>query len=473
MIRRMSAKPPALKTRKPTGVPPLPFVVLGGIGKSGKSYAAADLTRDERVGNAFWLDLGEGAADEYAALPGARYDVIDHDGTYRDIAGQVAAVIAQPRDELGRPNVLIIDTISGLWSMLSDMADAEARASKKGQQMLRDDPNAEVTVTQDKWNQAKKRWRKVADSLLAWQDGIVIALARADDVTLVENGAPVVDKRTKQPVRVWKVQGEKTLTNDATVVVRCVEPGYAEVVGARTLCFDKPASPERPYCMEGFKLADLLFDVLGISAESTGRQITALSTDPQDDDDQPAPAQRSRSARPPADEPAESFCDQVAREAVALKARGEQGDAQAAAAADAVRAFLAGRKFVDLKDGELRQLQQLMAEHAAPFDGAADTEAAEQADETPAAPATDETEAPDGDEPDAGPADDDAFTGGDIDAWVHWASEWGFSEDEFMVIFTEKAGVEDIGEVEHLTDDDVQAIKVIVDVEWRTPADAA
>ena len=442
------------------------------------SYSAAALTCDDRVGNVYWLDLGEGAADEYAALPGARYDVIEHDGTYDDIAGQIRAVVAQPRDELGRPNVLVIDTLSGLWTMLSDMADAAARASNKGKQLLKNDPAAEVPITMDKWNQAKARWRRVIDPLLAWQDGIVVALARADEVALVENGVPVVDKY-KQPIRVWKLQGEKSLSNDATVVIKCVEPGYAEVVGARTLRFDKPVSPERPYCMENFKLGDLLFDVLGISAESTGRQIVALSTDAPDDEPA-APAQRGRSAQRPAAEEPETLCDIVATEAVAIKELSEQGDEQAAQGVAAIRQFLNGRKFADLTDPQLRQLQRIMAEHTAPFTGADETPAADEGDtaepsaggDEPADAAADSGAGDD--EPTVGPGDDTEFTGGDIDAWVSWAGEWGFEEDEFMDIFTGRCGVRDVGDVASLTDAQVADIRAVFDVIWRQPvADSA
>lgn len=62
-----------LKTRKPTGAVPWPLVLLEGEEKAGKSWALAELSASDKVGDTYWFDLGEGAADEYGAIPGARY----------------------------------------------------------------------------------------------------------------------------------------------------------------------------------------------------------------------------------------------------------------------------------------------------------------------------------------------------------------------------------------------------------------
>jgi len=77
------SKPVSLiKSRKPTGVVPYPVILLEGPEKAGKTWAALLLSRSERVGQTYVLDLGEGSADEYGAIPGVRYEVLEHDGTY-------------------------------------------------------------------------------------------------------------------------------------------------------------------------------------------------------------------------------------------------------------------------------------------------------------------------------------------------------------------------------------------------------
>src|SRR5690606_23124247 len=88
----------AIKTRKPTGAVPWPLILLEGGEKAGKSWACAELSASEKVGQTYWLDLSEGAADEYGAVPGARYLVVEHNGTWQDIVGQVAEI----REEAAR-----------------------------------------------------------------------------------------------------------------------------------------------------------------------------------------------------------------------------------------------------------------------------------------------------------------------------------------------------------------------------------
>ncbi|MFD6811895.1 hypothetical protein, partial [Streptomyces anthocyanicus] len=83
--------PPKLKTRKPTGIVPWPLVLIEGEEGSGKSYSAAEFSASDLIGQTYWIDLAEGSADEYAAIEGADYEIVVHDGTYRDILEQIEA----------------------------------------------------------------------------------------------------------------------------------------------------------------------------------------------------------------------------------------------------------------------------------------------------------------------------------------------------------------------------------------------
>lgn len=91
--------PPAvqLKTRKPTGIVPWPLLLIEGEEGAGKTYSAAQFSSSDHIGQMYWIDLDEGSADEYAAIEGANYLIIEHDGTYRDILEQVEAVHAEAR----------------------------------------------------------------------------------------------------------------------------------------------------------------------------------------------------------------------------------------------------------------------------------------------------------------------------------------------------------------------------------------
>ena len=132
-----------LRTRKPTGLAPWPFLVIEGAEKCGKSLNTALMTGDERIGQTLWFDLGEGAADQYGPLPGADYDIVDFDGSYRQLLAAVLELVATVPgvDAVGRPNVVVLDSATALWTMLKNEATATARQSTGGRRLLDRDPN--------------------------------------------------------------------------------------------------------------------------------------------------------------------------------------------------------------------------------------------------------------------------------------------------------------------------------------------
>ncbi|MFI9078816.1 hypothetical protein ACIGW8_20455 [Streptomyces sioyaensis] len=62
------------KSRRPTGLPNPPMMLLVGPEKSGKSFEAAAGTSSELIGMTYWIEIGgsEGTADYYGRVPGAR-----------------------------------------------------------------------------------------------------------------------------------------------------------------------------------------------------------------------------------------------------------------------------------------------------------------------------------------------------------------------------------------------------------------
>lgn len=242
-----------LRTRKPTGKVPYPLVLLAGAEKSGKSYSAFVLASSPKVGRTFVFDIGEGGADEYAELGG--YEIVEHDGTYADIAEQVEAACALP-DTDGRPNVIIIDSATNLWELLKDEATKTAKSRGKT------DP------TMDLWNKAKDRWRRIVDQLIRYP-GIAVITARAGDVAEVVDGVPV------KGGSMWKVQAEKNLPYDANVIIKTTGPGQAEIVGARSLHLHVPAGRTLP--VPGFTLEKVVFDLL--KADGGVRDLKVVSAD--------------------------------------------------------------------------------------------------------------------------------------------------------------------------------------------------
>lgn len=234
-----------MQTRKPTGKPSWPIMLLAGVEKSGKTYAAAEASASDLIGNTYWIGVGEDDPDEYGAIDGARFEIVEHGGTYRDILGAIGDVVEQPRvDE--KPNLIVLDSGGRMWSLLSDQAQetANERARKKGRAVS--DDGAQITM--DLWNAAKQRWNHILD-VLRWHDGPVVITARLDEVAVVnDKGDPTKDKR-------WKVQAEKNLPFEVGVIVELRGFGEAYLTGVRSLKF-KP-KPNEYTRLDGFTVDDL------------------------------------------------------------------------------------------------------------------------------------------------------------------------------------------------------------------------
>lgn len=248
-----------MKTRKPTGIVPYPVVLLEGEEKAGKSYAAALLSSSEKVGQTYWIDLGEGAADEYGAIDGARYLVVEHDGTFNAILAAVEEIRAEAKraaDAGEPPVVLVVDSMTAEWDLLKDWAGARAKGSKSNQAKLAKDPNAEVSVPMNLWNDATSRHRRLMTMLLTFP-GIVVLIARGKEVaTLDANGRPVEGSKE------YKVEGHKNLAFDCSAWVRLSRDHAPQVIGLRSVHAGMRPGVDKPKPAPQFTLEWLVFDVL-------------------------------------------------------------------------------------------------------------------------------------------------------------------------------------------------------------------
>ena len=57
-----------LRTRRPSGKPSWPIVLIAGAEKAGKSWACAAASGSDLIGRTLWIGLGEDDPDEYANL---------------------------------------------------------------------------------------------------------------------------------------------------------------------------------------------------------------------------------------------------------------------------------------------------------------------------------------------------------------------------------------------------------------------
>lgn len=247
----------SLNTRPPTGAVPWPLILVEGGEKAGKSWAAAMLSTSNKVGRTLWLDWGEGAADEYGAIPGARFEVIQHDGTWQSIYGQVEAA----RDEAQRavdagekPVVLVIDSMTNEWEDLKEWVDGKARRREVNWKRLEQDPEAEVQITTDLWNLATARHKDLMRILMRFP-GIVVVTAKGEDQVAMENGKP-----TKN--RTWKVLGQKNLAYDCSVWVRLGRTEKPQIIGARSVHAGIVPGDDKPRVVPELTLEKLVFDIL-------------------------------------------------------------------------------------------------------------------------------------------------------------------------------------------------------------------
>lgn len=201
-------------TRRPSGQAAYPIALLAGVEGGGKSWTAAAATGLPYFKRSFWLEVGEQMADEYGDVPGADYEIIDHDGSYRQILA--ACRWAAEESKKSGPGVFVFDSMSELWSMLSDEAqlEANARAARKGR-TKRD--GGEADIAPDLWNKAKDRSNDVMEALRAF-NGLVLLTCRLEHQNVIgDGGAPTGEK-------VWKMRTHKDVPFYAQVIMQAREP---------------------------------------------------------------------------------------------------------------------------------------------------------------------------------------------------------------------------------------------------------
>lgn len=248
-------------TRRPSGKPSWPILLLAGGEKSGKSWSCAEASGSDLIGRTLWIGIGEDDPDEYGNVPGANFEIVTHDGTYRDILAAIEWATHQPTVD-GKPTLIVLDSMTRLWDLLCEMAQTTARerikrkASNSRQSAPADD---EVQITMDLWNTAKDRWGHIV-GLLRSHQGPSLVTARLEDVVVVVNGKPTQD-------RTLKVKAEKSLPYDVGGIVQMPERGRAYLTGVRTTRMQIPERVPFP----GFTV-DKLWRQLGLADVEVGER---------------------------------------------------------------------------------------------------------------------------------------------------------------------------------------------------------
>ena len=167
-----------LQTRQPTGLPSWPIALLAGVEGSGKSWKIVEASASDMIHRTLWIGCGEDDPDEYGILPGARFEIVLHDGTYRGILAAATAATQEAPGPNGEPNLIVLDSGSRFWEQLKDAAQdtANDRLIRKAQRSNRraEVPDDGATISPDLWNNARDRWYHVLNTLRAHQGPSVI-----------------------------------------------------------------------------------------------------------------------------------------------------------------------------------------------------------------------------------------------------------------------------------------------------------
>ncbi|WP_116996416.1 hypothetical protein [Desertimonas flava] len=254
--------------RPPTGVPAAPLIMVSGPPKAGKSVVGYKLGLSERIDHCWVIDLGEGSADEYGAL--GCYDVLEWGSSWSNLTDSVKWCVSQrPAD--GKLNAVIIDSGTEVWEGLKDRATHRARGSRKNRAELAKDPDFEVDVSMNYWNDAANTWGGIVGPLKTAPHVVGVILVRADIVAEVVNGQPTKNK-------VVSLQAHKSLP--ATVTA------HVEVRPDHSAWFTEVRSMEVQLPAKGLKLdaANPLGQVLDMLAPDEGSFGESVAVKPSDDE---------------------------------------------------------------------------------------------------------------------------------------------------------------------------------------------
>lgn len=278
------------QVRRPTAESRWPRVLLTGEEGTEASWLAAEFTGDTRLAASFWLEVGQDAnADLYAQARGADFEVICHDGTWEDLYAQLCAVWEDARDaaEAGYPSALVVTSMSGVWSMLTDAADIKERRRHGDMLRVRSlDPakayasEVPVEIAPDMWKLMTRRHGQLMSKLLTWP-GPVIMTAR--------------EKRSADGH--WQLKAHEQLGFDCTAWIRLSREDQPEIIVLDTAQHQRMTRPEREALRSQFTLAQLVWEWSGCSTATRVPAVRQFDADQVMPGEQP-PSRKLQAVKP-------------------------------------------------------------------------------------------------------------------------------------------------------------------------------
>lgn len=251
----------AAQLRRPTAESSWTRALLTGEEGTQAAWMAAEFTGDPRLAASFWLEVGLDAnADLYAQADGADFEIICHDGTWQNMYDQLCAVWDDARDaaEAGYPSALVVTSMSGVWSMLTDAADIKERRRHGDTLKVRGiDPakayasEVPVVIAPDMWKVMTRRHGQLMSKILTWP-GPVIMTAR--------------EKRSAEGH--WQLKAHEQLGFDCTAWIRLSREDEPEIVVLDTAQHQRMTRPQREALRSQFTLPRLVWDWSGCSTST-------------------------------------------------------------------------------------------------------------------------------------------------------------------------------------------------------------
>lgn len=238
------------RTRKPTGIQSAPVILLAGIAGGGKTWSAVEMSAMESIDRCFFIEIGEGVADVYGKIPGADFEIIEHDGSIGQIRHMIQLAAQQPAAE-GKHNALIIDSLTEIWDLIKD--DAQAAMMQRVQRKGRKLNGAEPKPDMDLWNRAAETSDGIMRQLMDFP-GPVVATARLDEVTSMgDDGKPV-----RGGAKEWKIQVQKKVPFRVSAIVEARAPRQWTLTKIVTVSENLRLEEGQEKPLPGFTVARLL-----------------------------------------------------------------------------------------------------------------------------------------------------------------------------------------------------------------------
>ena len=302
-------------TRKPSGIQSSPVILLAGVAGAGKTWAAVEATAVPEVDRAFFIEIGEGVADAYGAVPGADFEIIEHDGSIGQIRDAIRWASEQPA-EPEKYNMLILDSLTEVWDLLKDNASATMmeRVRRKQRRLNGGEPRPDM----DLWNKAGEVSDGLMRQLLDFP-GPVICTARLDEVTEInDSGRPSGAKD-------WKIQVNKKVPFRVSAVVQARSPRTWHLEKIVSTNPNLQIQPGELKLLPDFTVAKLM-EAMQVKPNAPGSTMV----DPKIDDslsERNQPQQQAQQQQPSAQQQSpEQRKQDVAEFAKQLMQREQQGD---------------------------------------------------------------------------------------------------------------------------------------------------